>query len=101
MLERYNYSSVREYFKVFGFRRKAFQIIFKLATDRIIGSYLFKNFWFDFPYFGKRLFLHEIKKIVPTLVPDDIVPGHKLGGTRPQILNLDTMELEMGEAKII
>ncbi|HNG97781.1 MAG TPA: hypothetical protein PLW93_05905, partial [Candidatus Absconditabacterales bacterium] len=26
--------------------------------------------------------------------------GYRLGGTRPQILNLDTMKLEMGEAKI-
>ena len=43
----------------------------------------------------------EIKKIIPSIEADDIIPGYKLGGTRPQILNLDTMELEMGEAIII
>jgi len=36
MLERYNYNSIREYFKVFGFRWKAFQIIINLTVDRII-----------------------------------------------------------------
>lgn len=101
MLERYNYKSIREYFKVFGFRWKAFQIIIKLATDKIIWPYLLKNFWYDVPYFGKRSFIKVLKKVIPTITPDDIIPGHKLGGTRPQILNLDTMELEIGEAKII
>ncbi|MFA7285021.1 MAG: FAD-dependent oxidoreductase [Candidatus Absconditabacterales bacterium] len=100
MLERYNYNSIREYFKVFGFRWKAFQIIINLTLDRIIGPYLFKNFWYDVPRIGKRLFVKELKKIVPALSADDIVHGDGLGGTRPQILNLDTMQLEMGEAKI-
>jgi len=61
---------------------------------------LFKNFWYDVPRIGKRLFVKELKKIVPALSADDIVHGDGLGGTRPQILNLDTMQLEMGEAKI-
>ena len=100
MLERYNYNSIREYFKVFGFRWKAFQIIINLTLDRIIWPYLFKNFWYDVPRIGKRLFVKELKKIVPALSADDIVHGDGLGGTRPQILNLDTMQLEMGEAKI-
>lgn len=100
MLERYNYNSIWEYFKVFGFRWKAFQIIINLTLDRIIWPYLFKNFWYDVPRIGKRLFVKELRKIVPTLSADDIVHGDGLGGTRPQILNLDTMQLEMGEAKI-
>jgi len=36
MLERYNYASVREYFQVFGFRWKAFKLIFSLVIDKII-----------------------------------------------------------------
>jgi malate dehydrogenase (quinone) len=36
MLERYNYKSIWEYFQVFGFRWRAFKIIFQLATDKII-----------------------------------------------------------------
>lgn len=101
MLERYNYKSVWEYFKVFGFRRRAFQTIFKLVTDPVISPYLAINTLYDLPWIGKRLFVRELRKIVPTLTADDIVHGDKLGGTRPQILNLDTKELEMWEAKII
>ncbi len=101
MLERYNYQSIWEYFRVFWWRRKAFQIIWSLMIDRIIWPYLFKNFWYDIPRLGKRLFVKEIKKIVPSIKPSDITHGYHLGWTRPQILNLDTMSLEMGEAKIL
>lgn len=101
MLERYNYSSIREYFQVFGFRRKAFKLIFSLTIDKIIWPYLLINFLYDLPWIGKRLFLKEIKKIVPSIKADDIVVTPGLGGTRPQIMNLDTMQLEMGESKII
>ncbi len=101
MLERYNYTSVREYFQVFGFRWKAFKLIFSLVIDKIIWPYLLINFFYDLPRIGKRLFLREIKKIIPSITADDIVVTPGLWGTRPQILNLDTMQLEMWEAKII
>ncbi len=101
MLERYNYSSVREYFKVFGFRLRAFRVIIKLFLDPIVSPYLFINFLYDLPYIGKRLFLREIRKIIPTITADQIHHADWVGGTRPQILNLKTLELEMGEAKII
>lgn len=101
MLERYNYSSIWEYFQVFGFRVKAFLIIFKLLIDPIISPYLFINFRYDIPWIGKRLFLKEIQKIVPTATVDQIEHADGMGGTRPQILNLKTMKLEMWEAKII
>lgn len=101
MLERYNYSSVWEYFKVFGFKWKSFKLIFSLMIDRVVWPYLFRNFRYDIPRIGKRLFLSELKKIIPSLKASDIEHGDKLGGTRPQILNLDTMQLEMWEAKII
>ena len=101
MLERYNYASVREYFQVFGFRRKAFKLILSLVFDKIIWPYLLINFFYDLPRIGKRLFLREIKKIIPSISANDIVVTPGLWGTRPQILNLDTMQLEMWEAKII
>lgn len=101
MLERYNYASVREYFQVFGFRWKAFKLIFSLVIDKIIWPYLLINFFYDLPRIGKRLFLREIKKIIPSITANDIVVTPGLWGTRPQILNLDTMQLEMWEAKII
>jgi malate dehydrogenase (quinone) len=100
MLERYDYTSVWDYFQVFGFKPKAFIMIAKLMVDKIVWPYLFINFLYDLPWIGKRLFLREIKKIIPTVTTDQILIGDKLGGTRPQILNLKTMQLEMGEAKL-
>lgn len=101
LLERYNYSSFIDYIKVFGFGVKPIYTLFKLFTDKVILFYIIKNFLYEFPFIGKRLFLREVKKIVPSAKLEDIEFAKGYGGTRPQIMNLETCKLEMGEAKII
>ena len=101
LLERYNYPTYIEYLKVFGFTPKAILTLLKIASDRTIMLYLLKNFLYDMPYFGKRAFLKEIRKIVPDIKLSEIKYAKHVGGTRPQIVNNNTRKLEMGEAKII
>lgn len=56
---------------------------------------------FDVPYFGKKMFLKEAQKIIPTIKLANLEYGTGLGGIRPQIVNVRLKKLEMGEAKII
>jgi malate dehydrogenase (quinone) len=58
------------------------------------------NFLYDLPYIGKRLFIKEVRKIVPLLKVDELKYAKGIGGTRPQIVNNTTRKLEMGEAKL-
>ena len=100
-LERYNYSTFWEYWKTFGFSIKPVLSIFKISSDRVIFNYLLKNVIYDFPWIGKRLFLREIKKIVPGVKLEEIKFAKRVGGTRPQVINNETKKLELGEAKIL
>jgi malate dehydrogenase (quinone) len=100
-LERYNYSTFWEYWKTFGFSIKPVLSILKISSDKVIFNYLLKNVIYDFPWIGKRLFLKEIRKIVPGVKLEEIKFAKKVGGTRPQIINNATKKLELGEAKIL
>jgi len=100
-LERYNYSTFWEYWKTFGFGLRTVSSILKISSDKVIFNYLFKNVIYDLPWIGKRLFLKEIRKIVPKVKLSEIKFAQKVGGTRPQIINNATKKLELGEAKIL
>jgi len=99
-LERYNYSTIREYWKTFGLGLKPVLSILKISTDKVIFRFLLKNVIYDLPFIGKRSFLKEIRKIVPEIKLNEIKFAKRVGGTRPQIINNTTRKLEMGEAKI-
>ena len=101
MLERHNYSSIIEYFKTAGLSLKAILSFTKILSDPVIFKYIALNFIYDFPLIGKRLFIKEVKKIVPSIKLEDLTYASGYGGVRPQIVNLNTKALEMGEAKIV
>ena len=58
------------------------------------------NFIYDIPLIGKRLFIRKVRKIVPSVGLSDLSFAKGYGGIRPQVVNLKTRQLEMGEAKI-
>jgi len=101
MLERHNYSSMIEYFQTAGLSIKAITSFIKILADPIIFKYIALNFIYDFPIIGKRLFIKEVKKIVPSIKLHNLSYARGYGGARPQIVNLNTKALEMGEAKIL
>jgi malate dehydrogenase (quinone) len=100
MLERHNYSTIIEYFQTAGLSLKAIKSFLKILSDPIIFKYIALNFIYDFPLIGKRLFIKEVKKIIPSIKLSDLQFAKGYGGVRPQIVNLNTQALEMGEAKI-
>jgi malate dehydrogenase (quinone) len=99
-LERHNISTFFEYWKTFGFGLRPILSLLKIVSDKILLSYIFFNFLYDLPFIGKRLFIKEIRKIVPSLKLSELKYAKGIGGTRPQIVNNTTRKLEMGEAKL-
>lgn len=99
-LERYRHNTFGEYMYYFGLRPSTVITGFKLLSDPDIFKYILKNLAFDLPYYGKKLFLKEIKKIVPTLKLKDLHPAKHIGGSRPQVINTKEKTLSFGEAKI-
>lgn len=99
-LERHNWSSFWEYWKTFGLGLNPIISLSKIIFDRILFAYVFMNFLYDLPYLGKRLFIKEVRKIVPSLKLSELRFAKGIGGTRPQIVNNTTRKLELGEAKL-
>jgi malate dehydrogenase (quinone) len=100
MLERHNYASVWEYLQTAGLSLAAIKSFWKILSDPVIFKYIIRNFIYDLPVVGKRLFIKEVRKIIPTIKLKDLRFAQGYGGIRPQIVNLKTQSLEMGEAKI-
>jgi malate dehydrogenase (quinone) len=99
-LERHNSSTFLEYWKTFGLGISPVISLFKIIFDRVLFSYIVVNFLYDLPFIGKRLFIKQIRMIVPGIKMDELKYARGIGGTRPQIVNNTTRKLEMGEAKL-
>ncbi|MBE9229661.1 FAD-dependent oxidoreductase [Phormidium sp. LEGE 05292] len=101
LLEQRNYATFFDYLRTAGLSIAAFLSFFNILTEPAILKYVLMNFIYDIPFIGKRLFLKEVRKIVPRIQLDEVTLAKGYGGIRPQIVNLKTHRLEMGEAKII
>jgi len=105
LLERFNNKTFIEYWKTFGFGLSPIISLFKILFDKLLFNYIFVNFFYDWPVIGKRLFIKQIRKIVPSIKLNELTyvkrAEGRVGGTRPQIINNTTRKLELGEAKLI
>jgi malate dehydrogenase (quinone) len=99
-LERHNMATFFEYWKTFGLGLSPIISLLKIIFDKVLFSYIFMNFLYDLPIVGKRLFIKEVRKIVPSLKLNELHYAKGIGGTRPQIVNNTSRKLEMGEAKL-
>jgi len=100
MLERGKYGTIWEYFQTAGLSWDAFRSFFNILSDWTILIYVIMNFIYDIPLIGKRLFIRKVRTIVPSVQMKDLQFAKGYGGIRPQVVNLQTRKLEMGEAKI-
>jgi malate dehydrogenase (quinone) len=99
-LERHNWPSFWEYWKTFGLGIAPVISLSKIIFDKVLFGYVFMNFLYDLPFIGRRLFIKEVRKIVPSLKLSELRYAKGIGGTRPQIVNNTTRKLELGEAKL-
>ncbi|WP_121020747.1 FAD-dependent oxidoreductase [Helicobacter vulpis] len=102
-LERHKTSCLKgiswELFKM-DFNMDVMGIVFDLFTERDIRNYVFKNMVFELPYVGKRKFLHDARKIIPSLALSDLQYASGFGEVRPQVLDRAKKKLILGERKI-
>ncbi len=101
LLEQHDYATIFDYFKTAGLSINAFLSFFNILSDQVVFKYIVKNLIYDIPLIGRRLFLKEVQKIVPSIQLNDLHLAKGYGGIRPQVVNLKTKRLELGEAKII
>ncbi|MGN8530116.1 FAD-dependent oxidoreductase, partial [Helicobacter pylori] len=80
--------------------KDVFKIAFDLMSDKEIRNYVFKNMVFELPVIGKRKFLKDAQKIIPSLSLEDLEYAHGFGEVRPQVLDKTKRKLELGEKKI-
>lgn len=72
-----------------------------LLADSEIRKYVFRNIMFELPFFGKRMFLKDARKIIPSLQLRDLTYAKGFGEVRPQVVDAKNCKLELGEKKII
>lgn len=100
-LERFHgNATVIDFFKTLRIDLHIFKIFYDLLKDSDIRNYILRNFLFEIPYFNKKLFIKDARKIVPSLQESDIEYAEGFGGVRPQVLDKKSEKLMLGEASI-
>ncbi|MAQ77058.1 FAD-dependent oxidoreductase [Candidatus Campbellbacteria bacterium] len=102
VLEDGKWSTMGDYFKSASLGRwKAIKALTKIMFDRTRFLYFLKSASYDIPWIGKRLFVKNVKKIVPSISASDLRLGKGVGGMRLQRVDVHNQSLELGEGKII
>ncbi len=102
VLESANFGTSRDYLRSSGLHRpQTWKSFIKILLDPIRFIYLIKNMLYELPWIGNRIFLSNIKKIIPTIKHSDIHIAKGYGGMRLQRVDTTTHELQLGEGKIV
>jgi len=101
MLERYNYASVFEFLKLFKVQFGSIKAAFSVLFEPEYFKYMMKQVLYDIPFIGKRIFMKELRDIIPTLKIHEVKTDKHIGGIRPQMLDVKKEKLVMGEAKLV
>lgn len=100
-LERYKgLKSVPEFFEALKFDKTVLKVCIKMLKDPTIRNYIFYNYLFEIPFINKKIFVKDIRKIIPSLRIDDIYYAKGFGGIRPQVVDKTKEELMLGESSI-
>lgn len=83
------------------FKLGVLKVGFDLLSDSEIRAYVLKNMAFELPLLGKRLFIKDARKIIPSLKLSDLTYANGFGEVRPQVIDLGAKKLELGEKKIL
>lgn len=99
-LERFTGGTYRDFWKTLRLDSNVVRALWKLLRESDIRNYIFRNFLFEVPWFNKRLFLHDARKIVPSLQLHEFEYAQGFGGVRPQVIDKNQQKLMLGEASI-
>ena len=102
LMERHHYNTFRDFMSLpLASSAHGIATLVKIVNDKHLWGYAAKNFIYDMPIIGPAAFLEKARQIIPSLRYSDLkrLPG--AGGIRPQIVNLKTQKLEMGDKTIV
>jgi malate dehydrogenase (quinone) len=101
-LESGKISTTAKYFTSSGLQKPKTWLSFaSILLEPVRSIFLAKNFLYEIPFLGRRLFVKQVQKIVPTVKAKDLKKAKGYGGMRLQRVNVYTKELLLGEGKII
>ena len=100
-LERYKgCRSVPEFFQSLNFDMDVAKVIWQNFGDSEVRGFLIRNIGFEIPILGKKLFVKNARKIIPSIRKEDIYYAKGFGGVRPQVISHSQKKLLLGEARI-
>ncbi|CBZ51022.1 putative malate:quinone oxidoreductase [Neospora caninum Liverpool] len=100
MLERYNASSISDFLRVINPDMNLVKVYLDLLGTSHMRNYVMRNFLFEVPKLNTTLFANDVRKIVPSIMPEDLTYAKGYGGVRPQLIDKEQKKLLLGEGKI-
>lgn len=100
LLERYNWQTLMDYLQVLHLDGRVANVLWDLFKVTDIRNYMIKNMAFEIPLLNRRLFLQDVRKIIPSLQLEDLTFAHGVGGIRPQLIDKNQRQLILGQANI-
>jgi malate dehydrogenase (quinone) len=101
LMERYHYNTFWDFIKLPLITLTGMVKLAKMIHRRKLYRYVLTNILYDLPFIGPRMFVRQARVIVPTIKHPDLKLRRGVGGVRPQIFNLTTGDLEMGDSSIV
>jgi malate dehydrogenase (quinone) len=101
ILEPRQWRTFWQFLDVFKFNWNTFKSVVKVNSDPAVIKFVSRHFFYDWPIIGRRAFVRIARKIIPTMRVGDLEYGSDFGGIRPQIVDTETQDLQLGEAKIV
>jgi len=92
--------SVPEFFQSLNFDMDVAKVIWQNFGDSEVRDFLIRNIGFEIPILGKKLFVKNARKIIPSIREEDIYYAKGFGGVRPQVISHSQKKLLLGEARI-
>jgi malate dehydrogenase (quinone) len=99
-LERYVPASFWEFLRVLRVDWAVLAVFWHLFGVADIRHYILRNLLYEVPWLRRRLFLADVRKIVPGLRLEDLRFAEGYGGVRPQLIDRRQRRLMLGEVSI-
>jgi malate dehydrogenase (quinone) len=100
LLERHRWSTLPQFLQVTKPELAVLKVMAGLLSEPEVRAYMLRNILYEVPEIGKRLFLKEARKIVPTLQLEQLQFAKGIGGIRPVMIDKQKGGLHLGEAQI-
>lgn len=101
LLERHHYWTIVDFFRYPILTTRGIKTLISILARRQLLGYVARNLCYEIPVLGTWLFLKEARAIVPSLRFRDLKKRRGAGGIRPQIVDLYTGALELGDRTLV